>query len=298
MRPSRTSPRSPASSSSSIRAGVGAGSRARTSACAASTSTPVGAPSAPRRIRPPGGSGVSRPIPASASASAFTQQACPSTRSSTAGRSGTARVSVAAVGNRDPGQRFWSQPRPRTQASPGAARAPSAARAAHSSSLAAPAQLTSRRARPSHCTWPWASTSPGTTLPPRSRSAPAPASAAHSASVPTRAIRPPRTSTAPASGRAGSSVWIRPTTRRSCMAPHRAAHPASRGSRPAGARRSLAPRPPAFSAGYVLGRSASCVGRGASAARPVSTASRIASKRSWRARTAAASRPRADSMSE
>ena len=104
--PSPTSASIPRRSASSISAGDGAGIRLSTSSIAASTSTPVGRPPASRTILPPGGSFVSGPMPAAASAEPFAHPAWPSTRTRKTGWSGTARESVASEGNACRGQRF------------------------------------------------------------------------------------------------------------------------------------------------------------------------------------------------
>ena len=66
-------------------------------------------------------------------ARALTRAAWPSTRASQTGWSGTAAESASWVGKRLSGQRFWSQPWPRTQAPGGRARAASRTRRTTSS---------------------------------------------------------------------------------------------------------------------------------------------------------------------
>ena len=70
-----------------------------TSDIALSMNTPVGSPRPSRMISPPGGFGVSRVTPASSIAFLFASPACPSTRLSHTGRSGTAFDSDSCVGS-------------------------------------------------------------------------------------------------------------------------------------------------------------------------------------------------------
>lgn len=216
VRPRVASSRKAVRIESSSSRGPGRGIASSSGSMAASSSTPPGRPAASRWILPPGGSGVTGPMPARTSARRFTHAACPSTRISTTGWSGTARSRMSAVGKAPP-QRFWSQPRPFTHDPGGSDRARSAAREAQVPGSRTPAQRTSARARASPSTCPCASASPGMALPrPRAMTRGAlPEACSHAASDPTRKKRPSRRRTASARGSAGSRVWMVPVTRRS-----------------------------------------------------------------------------------
>jgi hypothetical protein len=78
----------------------------------------VGSPAASRSIRPLGGSGVARVIPASSRARRLTQALWPSVDSSSTGRSATTASRVAAWGPAVP-KASITQPPPSTQAASG-----------------------------------------------------------------------------------------------------------------------------------------------------------------------------------
>ena len=171
---------------------------------------PVGSPSPSFTIRPPGGSAERRVMPARASASPLAQVAWPSTRTSATGCPGAARSSEARDGNRCPGQRVWSHPRPVIH-SPGPSRAAAAATIrAISSSEPAAARFSSSRARASSIRCPWPSTSPGSTARPPRSSAGSPAAGLMSPRRPAKATRPSRITRESTTEPAASIVWIRP----------------------------------------------------------------------------------------
>ena len=88
----------PRSMAASHSAWPGSGARSSTRALAASWRAPVGSPAASRSIRPRGGSGVARVIPASSRARLLTQALWPSVDSSSTGRSADHRVQRRPVG--------------------------------------------------------------------------------------------------------------------------------------------------------------------------------------------------------
>ena len=85
---------------------------------ASSCKVPCGSPDSRRSILPPGGSGVSRVIPAAASATVFTQPSCPSRLSKKAGRSGTTASRSARLGV-PPAKESIDHPVPTIQSSSG-----------------------------------------------------------------------------------------------------------------------------------------------------------------------------------
>ena len=165
VRPFATAAASARSSASARRASSGCGTTASTSAAAVSMNTPVALPASSRRMRPPSGcQSPARSRSTARSAALLAQPACPSTRSSQTGRSGKAVSRSAAVGNCLPGQSFWSQPRPSSQAPSGRVASKACRRRMTSSLLAASTRSARSRAKPRFIRWAWASTSPGTTV--------------------------------------------------------------------------------------------------------------------------------------
>ena len=126
-------------SAASISASDGAGTAAWTASVAFSLNTPPGSPDASRAISPPGGSGVSRVIPAAARAAEFTHSRWPSLLLSAAGRSPVTASRSLRCGQRCTAQSFWFQPRPTIQPPPASERARAAIRSTQSASdLSAP----------------------------------------------------------------------------------------------------------------------------------------------------------------
>ena len=82
---------------------------------AVSRSTPVGSPSGPRSISPPGGAAVSRPMPARSSAWLLQTTMCAQVRMRTTGRSLTAASRSVRVGERPSAKRASLYPRPCSQ---------------------------------------------------------------------------------------------------------------------------------------------------------------------------------------
>ena len=126
----RPPPRAPAASASRRSRSSNSGSSGPTSSLARSSRTPVGSPCASRTIRPPGGSGVSAPIPARSSTEALAQPAWPSTRLRYTNRPG--RSMAAWPGNVSAPQAAWLQPLPSSQPPGAAGRAASSSRRAAS----------------------------------------------------------------------------------------------------------------------------------------------------------------------
>ena len=194
----------PASSS----AGVRGGSTAAISSAAASRRVPLGSPvRASRSIRPSGGSGVARVIPASASARELTHAECPSAAQSRAGRSGTRRSSSAFDGLPS-GNSGSCQPAPRIQARCGCAAAYARIVSAAAAAVSAALRSHSPRSTPLVDGVHVGVLKPGSTMrPARSTvSVAGPISPGGRLSVPTYTIRPPRTATALAQLRAASTV--------------------------------------------------------------------------------------------
>src|SRR3546814_500815 len=98
-----------ARSAVAISLALASGITAYTAFIAASLSTPVGSPSASRTMLPPGGSGVSRVMPASSSASELASAMCPSRRLMNTGLSGVTASISWRVGRSAGVQRSWSQ---------------------------------------------------------------------------------------------------------------------------------------------------------------------------------------------
>ena len=98
--PKRAASRNPARAAFIRSSVVGGGIAAKTGSIASSFSRPVGSPFASRTIVPPGGSGVSRVMPASFSATAFASAMCPSSRDTSTGLSRVTASIICFVGSR------------------------------------------------------------------------------------------------------------------------------------------------------------------------------------------------------
>ncbi len=167
------------------------------SASALSTKMPVGSPRASRTMRPPGGSGVARVIPAISRARRFTHSAWPSTRSRYTGFSIVASRS-REVGNSGVVQSFWSHPRPWSHSPRGRPNWYARTRSTTSATDRVPPRSTSSSFRPRFDRWPCASTSPGVSVQPVASMTRVgdPIQRATPSSSPTNTMRSPRTATA------------------------------------------------------------------------------------------------------
>ena len=163
-------------------------------------------------MRPLAGSGVSRSMPAAASARLFTQAVWPSLEKNTAGLSDTTVSSIARLGGRSSLKAVGLQPAPLIQLRSVICSAHAATRSRYASGTASTSKrLQSSSSRPLMYGWMWASWKPGSTRPPgweRMR-VPWPTMGSAVARSPTYRMRSPRTATASAQGRAGSSVYTR-----------------------------------------------------------------------------------------
>src|SRR3984957_19704948 len=169
-------------------------------------------PSRSRPNAPPGGSGCRSANPAARSATLFSKQACSDVWYTTAGRSGTAWSRSSRVGCRPSRSRYSTYPLPVTHEPAGVRALASRSRAWMAGMSGADGWLQSAPAAryPMSATWQCASISPGSTVAPSSRAtaAPGPAAARTCPGLPTAAIRPSRTSMAPAVPPSGAMVTM------------------------------------------------------------------------------------------
>src|SRR6202167_96956 len=182
---------------------------------AASFSTPVGSPATSRTMVPPGGSGVSRVMPASCNACELGSAMWPSSRLTKTGWPALTASISRGVGRRTGVQSSWSHPPPVIQRPGGSLAANSAMRRRNSSSDFASRNCTPAKLSPPLTKCTCASLKPGSTsLPPTSStSVPAPIHLRISPLGPTATMRFPRQATASARGWASFTVHIVPISR-------------------------------------------------------------------------------------